>query len=75
MNQQGQKNHNARMPTNKALRICRMLCTSDLPYPYIAEYCEVTTDQVANIAMRKTWTHISEGLSFRPRAVTVRRQQ
>jgi hypothetical protein len=71
--QQGEINHNARMDTFTAIRICTLLSSSDEPYAAIAKQAGATYHQVKNIAMGATWGHISADYDFRPRAVTVRR--
>ena len=73
MNQRGERNHNARMGTAKALRICRLLASSQDTYQAIADKAGATYSQVAGIAKHQTWLHISESYEFKTRAVQERR--
>ena len=75
MNQRGERNHNARMGTSKALRICRLLASSQDTYQAIADKARATYSQVAGIAKRRTWLHISESYEFKTRAVQERRMK
>ena len=75
MNQRGERNHNARMGTSKALRICRLLASSQDTYQAIADKAGATYSQVAGIAKRQTWLHISESYKFKTRAVQERRMK
>ena len=71
--QMGENNHNARMSTAKALHICRLLASSQDTYQVLANKAGATYSQVAGIAKRQTWLHISESYEFKTRAVQERR--
>ena len=71
--QKGERNHNARMDTSKVIRICRLLASSQGTYQSIANQAGATYSQVAGIAKRQTWLHISESYEFKTRAVQERR--
>ena len=71
--QKGERNHNARMDTSKAIHICRLLASSQDTYQAIADKAGATYSQVAGIAKRQTWLHISESYEFKTRAVQERR--
>ena len=73
--QKGENNHNARMSTTKALHICRLLASSQGTYQAIADKAGATYSQVAGIAKRQTWLHISESYEFKTRAVQERRMK
>ena len=73
--QRGERNHNARMDTSKAIRICRLLASSQGTYQSIANQAGATYSQVAGIAKRQTWLHISESYEFKTRAVQERRMR
>ena len=73
MSQRGERNHNARMSTAKALHICRLLASSQDTYQSIADQSGASYSQVAGIAKRRTWLHISESYEFKTRAVQERR--
>ena len=74
MNQRGERNHNARMGTSKAIHICRLLASSHDTYQAIADQSGASYSQVAaGIAKRRTWLHISESYEFKTRAVQERR--
>ena len=75
MNQRGERNHNARMDTSKAIHICRLLASSQDTYQSIANQAGATYSQVAGIAKRQTWLRISEGYEFKTRAVQERRMK
>ena len=75
MNQRGERNHNARMDTSKAIHICRLLASSQGTYQSIANQAGATYSQVAGIAKRQTWLHISESYEFKTRAVQERRMR
>ena len=75
MNQRGERNHNARMGTNKAIHICRLLASSQDTYQAIADKAGATYSQVAGIAKHQTWLHISESYEFKTRAVQERRMK
>ena len=71
--QKGENNHNARMNTAKAIHICRLLASSQDTYQSIADQSRASYSQVAGIAKRQTWLHISESYEFKTRAVQERR--
>ena len=73
MNQMGERNHNARMGPSKAIHICRLLASSQDTYQSIADQSGASYSQVAGIAKRQTWLHISESYEFKTRAVQERR--
>ena len=75
MNQRGERNHNARMGISKAIRICRLLASSQGTYQSIANQAGATYSQVAGIAKRQTWLHISERYEFKTRAEQERRMR
>ena len=73
--QKGERNHNARMGISKAIHICRLLASSQGTYQSIANQAGATYSQVAGIAKRQTWLHISESYEFKTRAVQERRMK
>ena len=73
--QKGERNHNARMGPSKAIHICRLLASSPDTYQAIADKAGATYSQVAGIAKRQTWLHISESYEFKTRAVQERRMK